>query len=116
MLNKGLCPDFFLLDSDRNLLFDLGLYHIDEELFVLSVNATCTSATPAGVWPALLSLPAIASKAWNRLYLLCLVHQLVVQLSQFLNLLLISFDFSSLFCKHRCHSAQHVLHLLIVLL
>jgi len=116
VLYKLLFLYFLLLDGDRDLLFDLRLNHLDEELLVLSVHATCTAATATGVWPTLLRLPAIASEAWNRLRLLCLVHQLLVLLSQFFNLVLIFFDFSGLFGDHRHHSAQHILHLEIVLL
>ena len=107
MLHEWLILNVLLLDSDWDLLRDLGLDHFDEEFLVLGIHSASTLATTAWVRSALLRLPTIAPEAGNRLCWLLLGHQLLILACKFFDLSLIFLDFRGLFADYWCQTSQH---------
>lgn len=64
---RRLASKFFLAHSHRDLLLNLGLNHLDEELFMLSVDSARTATATTWVRSTFLGLATIAAEAGNRL-------------------------------------------------
>ena len=74
MIDNWLFFYVLLLDSDRDLLLNLGLNHFKKEFLVLGVHSTSTLAPSARVRATFLCLPAIAAEARNGLHGLLLLE------------------------------------------
>ena len=102
VLDNWLLLCILLLDRDWNLFGNLRLYHLNEELLMLSVHAASALAATAWVRSTLLSLPSITAETRDGLCQKLLVHELLILTGKLLDLDLVLVDVSSLLHGQGC--------------